>query len=83
MFYAFALYYDLISEKEPGVVILDEDCRPEDRVEAALNCLPSYDPASCGEDSSFPFKYWKIRDYAHAYRSGKVTPSLVSSIHFL
>ncbi|KAI9120468.1 hypothetical protein K1719_007501 [Acacia pycnantha] len=65
-------------EKEPGVVILDEDGRPEDRIEAALNCLPNYDPAACWGNSSFPFRYWKIRDYAYAYRSGKVTPSMVA-----
>ncbi|XP_054801712.1 fatty acid amide hydrolase isoform X2 [Prosopis cineraria] len=65
-------------EKEPGVVILDEDGRPDDRVEAALNCLPHYDPAACWGNSSLPFRYWKIRDYAYAYRSGKVTPSMVA-----
>ncbi|CAK8530371.1 unnamed protein product [Lathyrus sativus] len=65
-------------EKEPGVVELDEDGRPEDRVKSALNCLPHYDPAELWESSSAPFRYWKIRDYAHAYRFRKLTPSMVA-----
>ncbi|KAF7803799.1 fatty acid amide hydrolase [Senna tora] len=65
-------------EMEPSVIILEEDGRPEDRVESALNCLPHYDPASYWGNSSTPFRYWKIRDYAAAYRSGKVTPSTVA-----
>lgn len=66
-------------EPEPAVVILDEDGKPEDRVSLALECLPQYDPASCfNGDSNLSFRYWKIRDYAHAYRSGIATPSMVA-----
>ncbi|KAG4960600.1 hypothetical protein JHK87_037233 [Glycine soja] len=65
-------------EMEPGVVVLEEDGRPEDRVEYALKCLPHYDAAESWENSSASFRYWKIRDYAHAYRSRKVTPSMVA-----
>lgn len=66
-------------EREPGVVVVDEDGKPEDRVESALKCLPCYDPASCWNGDSAPsFRYWKIRDYAHAYRSKLVTPSMVA-----
>ncbi|XP_061370840.1 fatty acid amide hydrolase-like, partial [Gastrolobium bilobum] len=65
-------------EMEPGVIVLDENGRPEDRVESALKCLPHYDPAGFWENSSVPFRYWKIRDYAYAYRSRKVTPSMVA-----
>nr|XP_034918446.1 fatty acid amide hydrolase isoform X2 [Populus alba] len=66
-------------EPEPGVVVVDEDGKPEDRVELAVNCLPPYNPASCwNEDLASPFRYWKIRDYAHAYRSQFVTPSMVA-----
>ncbi|KAJ1434880.1 Amidase, conserved site [Sesbania bispinosa] len=65
-------------EMEPSVVVLDEDGRPEDRVESALKCLPHYDPAEFLENSASPFRYWKIRDYAYAYRSRKVTPSMVA-----
>lgn len=67
-------------EMEPGVVVLEEDGRPEDRVESALKCLPHYDVAESWENSSASFRYWKIRDYAHAYQSRKVTPSMVCSI---
>ncbi|KAJ4842657.1 hypothetical protein Tsubulata_033069, partial [Turnera subulata] len=67
-------------EKEEGVVTVDEDGKPEERVEVALNYLPRYDPASRwnGTDLATPFRYWKIRDYAHAYRSNLVTPSMVA-----
>ncbi|KAF5731892.1 Amidase [Tripterygium wilfordii] len=65
-------------EPEHGVIAVDEDGKPEDRVESALKCLPHYDPASCLEgDLASTFKYWKIRDYAYAYRSRIVTPSAV------
>ncbi|KAL9321336.1 hypothetical protein ACSQ67_013175 [Phaseolus vulgaris] len=65
-------------EAELGVVVLEEDGRPEDRVESALKCLPHYDAAEFWENSHASFRYWKIRDYAYAYRSRKVTPSLVA-----
>lgn len=66
-------------EPEAGVVIVDEDGKPEDRVESALKCLPHYDPAICWNGDSAPsFRYWKIRDYAYAYRSKLVTPSMVA-----
>ncbi|KAJ4843118.1 hypothetical protein Tsubulata_002902 [Turnera subulata] len=68
----------LPQEPEPCVVVVDEDGKPEDRVEVALNCLPQYDPASYNSDLASSFRYWKIRDYAHAYRSKLVTPSLVA-----
>ncbi|XP_017619285.1 fatty acid amide hydrolase isoform X1 [Gossypium arboreum] len=66
-------------DAEPSVVIVDEERKPEDRVELALKCLPHYDPASCWSGDSLPsFRYWKIRDYAYAYRSKLVTPSMVA-----
>ncbi|PRQ50481.1 putative hydrolase [Rosa chinensis] len=34
-------------EPETGVVVVDEDGKPEDRVGVALKCLPNYDPATC------------------------------------
>ncbi|XP_057976848.1 fatty acid amide hydrolase [Malania oleifera] len=66
-------------EPEAGVVLLQEDGKPEDRVQTALNCLPHYDPASCWTgDMNISFRYWKIRDYAYAYRSRISTPSMVA-----
>ncbi|KAA8545694.1 hypothetical protein F0562_020855 [Nyssa sinensis] len=66
-------------EPETGVVVLEEDGKPEDRVESALKCLPHYDPAACWSGDSTPsFRYWKIRDFAYAYRSRLATPSLVA-----
>ncbi|KAJ6777370.1 TRANSAMIDASE [Salix koriyanagi] len=66
-------------ESETGVVVVDEDGKPEDRVELAMKCLPPYNAASSwNEDLASSFRYWKIRDYAHAYRSKFVTPSMVA-----
>ncbi|KAI7999343.1 Fatty acid amide hydrolase [Camellia lanceoleosa] len=64
---------------EPGVVGLEEDGKPEDRVELALQCLPHYDASTCWTGDSTPsFRYWKIRDYAYAYQSRLATPSMVA-----
>lgn len=65
-------------DREPGVTILEEGGKPEDRVDSALKCLPHYDPASSLSSDSNTFRYWKIRDFAHAYRSGVATPSNVA-----
>ncbi|CAN4107847.1 unnamed protein product [Withania somnifera] len=70
-------------EPESGVVFLEEDGKPEERVELALRCLPDYNPGSIWiTDPSTPFRYWKIRDYAYAYRSKLTTPSQVAE-HFI
>ncbi|CAA7034814.1 unnamed protein product [Microthlaspi erraticum] len=64
---------------ELDVVIVDEDESPIERLETALKCLPQYDPSrSLHADPKPTFRYWKIRDYAHAYRSNLTTPSEVA-----
>ncbi|CAI9781811.1 unnamed protein product [Fraxinus pennsylvanica] len=66
-------------EPETGVVLLEEGGKPIERVELALKCLPDYDPANnWSSDTCASFCYWKIRDYAHAYRSKLTTPSIVA-----
>ncbi|GAV65101.1 Amidase domain-containing protein [Cephalotus follicularis] len=66
-------------EPETGVFVIDEDGKPEDRVEMALKFIPHDDPGSDRNGDGAPsFRYWKIRDYAHAYRSGLTTPSTVA-----
>ncbi|OWM63691.1 hypothetical protein CDL15_Pgr008234 [Punica granatum] len=65
-------------EPEPNVVLLDEDCKPEDRTDFALKCLPDYSPPSSLNREHSAFRYWKIRDYAYAYRSKLVTPATVA-----
>lgn len=66
-------------EPEIDVTVVDEDAKPEDRVETALKCLQLYDPASrWNSDLIASFRYWKIRDYAHAYRSKLASPSMVA-----
>ncbi|CAA0807387.1 Fatty acid amide hydrolase [Striga hermonthica] len=66
-------------EPEAEVVLVNEDGKAEERVELALKLLPDYDPSkSWTADSLLPFRYWKIRDYAYAYKSKLVTPSIVA-----
>ncbi|KAK9286998.1 hypothetical protein L1049_015406 [Liquidambar formosana] len=66
-------------DPEPGVIVVEEDGKPEGRVESALKCLQPYDSSGfMSGDSNASFRYWKIRDYAHAYRSGLATPSMVA-----
>uniref|UniRef100_A0A0V0H9D6 Putative ovule protein n=1 Tax=Solanum chacoense TaxID=4108 RepID=A0A0V0H9D6_SOLCH len=74
-----------LQEPEPGVVCLEEDGKPEERVALALKCLPHYDPTcrwSSDSGEPFQFRYWKIRDYGYAYRSKLTTPSMVAE-HFI
>ncbi|KAK4491180.1 hypothetical protein RD792_001911 [Penstemon davidsonii] len=65
-------------ESETEVVLLEEDGKPEERVELALKSLPAYDPAKSWNADSSAFHYWKIRDYAYAYRSKLTSPSIVA-----
>ncbi|XP_057495987.1 fatty acid amide hydrolase [Actinidia eriantha] len=66
-------------DPEPCIVGLEEDGKPEDRVALALKCLPHYDATTCWTgDPTSTFRYWKIRDYAYAYRSRLATPSMVA-----
>ena len=70
-------------EPELDVVPVGEDESPVNRLETALKCLPQYDPSlSFQADSGSSFRYWKIRDYAYAYRSKLTTPSVVSHFNF-
>ncbi|KAG5625340.1 hypothetical protein H5410_010558 [Solanum commersonii] len=75
-----------LQEPEPGVVCLEEDGKPEERVALALKCLPHYDPTcrwSSDSGEPFQFRYWKIRDYGYAYRSKLTTPSMASDFSFI
>lgn len=66
-------------EPEQHVVIAEEAGCPEDRVAAALKCLPEHDPTSCwNNDLATSFRYWKIRDFTYAYRARLTTPSMVA-----
>ncbi|CAK9174075.1 unnamed protein product [Ilex paraguariensis] len=68
----------LPQEPESGVVPVEEGGKSEERVELALKCLPHHDPASTWTVQVSSFRYWKIRDYAYAYRSKLATPSMVA-----
>ena len=68
--------------KEKEVKCLDSSLSPPEKVQLALDCLPkSSEKTLDGTNSSFC--RWTIMDYAKAYRSGDITPSLVfSSFNF-
>ncbi|KAM0882521.1 hypothetical protein ACQ4PT_032225 [Festuca glaucescens] len=76
------MYYPEFPPQEPeqGVVVVAEDRDPVERVEEALQRLTPYDPSArfTSVDEKNPFLYWKIRDFAYAYRSGITTPSAVA-----
>ncbi|KAG0470407.1 hypothetical protein HPP92_017107 [Vanilla planifolia] len=63
---------------ETGIESFDEDQEPIERVGKALGCLVPYDPSQRFHDDSPPFLYWRIRDFAYAYRSKRATPSAVA-----
>ncbi|KAL8205139.1 hypothetical protein R6Q57_008690 [Mikania cordata] len=68
-----------LQEQESGVVSLKEEGKSQDRVDSSIRCLPQYDPSSRWKSGLTPsFSYWKIRDYAYAYRSRITTPSMVA-----
>lgn len=65
-------------EPEPGVVLIDEVRDPASRLESTVDALTPYDSNHPSSNNSPPFLYWTIRDYAHAYRSGVITPSVAA-----
>jgi len=70
--------FTLADIKERKVKCLDSSLQPPEKVHLALDCLPvSSQETLDGTNSSFC--RWTIMDYAKAYRSGDITPSLVFS----
>ncbi|XP_031482795.1 fatty acid amide hydrolase isoform X2 [Nymphaea colorata] len=66
-------------DPETGVGVLDQEAVPSARVQSVLEYLVPYGTTcqSTNGAQNMPL-YWTIRDYAHAYRSGSVTPSIVA-----
>lgn len=63
------------AEVEAAVKVVEENRSPSARVGVALECLPPITSAGWeAEKSDVPFQYWRIRDYAHAYRTRSITP---------
>lgn len=56
---------------ESAVKVIEQTSSPLQRLEVAMKCLPF----GFRKKSDVPFQYWRIRDYAHAYRTGSTTPS--------
>lgn len=59
--------------KEQEVKYIESDLPPNQQVQQAIECLPSF-----SEDASkLSFHRWTIMDYSRAYSSGDSTPRLV------
>ncbi|KAH1245904.1 Fatty acid amide hydrolase [Glycine max] len=73
----FVPLHDFEDLKEKEVKCLDSSLSPPEKVQLALDCLPkSSEETLDGTNSSFC--RWTIMDYAKAYYSGDLTPSLVA-----
>jgi len=71
-----------LQETDETVQLLEQGLSAPERVATAVQCLPPYTAKSItsngGDDLNF--QYATIRDYAHAYSSGRVTPTQVHKI---
>ncbi|XP_074311630.1 fatty acid amide hydrolase-like [Silene latifolia] len=74
------LYVPLHLSEEPPkqeVRCIGSDQSPCDRVQQAVECLPSISGTSSSEIEHC-FRHWTIMDYSNAYNSGTVTPREVA-----
>ncbi|KAK0605409.1 hypothetical protein LWI29_026424 [Acer saccharum] len=61
--------------KEQQVEYIDSDLSPPEKVQRAVDCLPSQRTL---DDLKTGFHRWTILDYSRAYTSGKITPRMVA-----
>jgi hypothetical protein len=68
--------FNLADHKEQEVKCLDFDLTPQEKVQAAINCLPiTLDKPIIRTKPSLT--RWTIMDYFNAYSSGVITPNMV------
>ncbi|GAU25407.1 hypothetical protein TSUD_70590 [Trifolium subterraneum] len=68
--------HDFEDHKEQEVKCLDFDLTPQEKVQVAINCLPTtYDKPINGTKPSL--NRWTIMDYFNAYSSGVITPNML------
>jgi hypothetical protein len=79
MFY-FHAGLERLDNLKPDLAV-DSRIPPPARVEAAVSCLPPLKSEETAGSRKLQdkegFRHWTIRDYAEAYRSGTVTPTMV------
>jgi len=65
--------------KDETVQLLEQGLSAPERVAAAVQSLPPYTATKSASDGGEhrQFQYATIRDYAHAYSSGRLTPTQV------
>ncbi|MQL79405.1 hypothetical protein Taro_011832 [Colocasia esculenta] len=63
--------------KEEEVTFVKPDLAPAERVQEAMNCLPTVSGAREASLAS-NFSHWTVMDYSRAYRSGETSPLLVA-----
>ncbi|EFJ28089.1 hypothetical protein SELMODRAFT_270878 [Selaginella moellendorffii] len=66
-----------LPEPEDGVLTLDSSLSVPGRVARSLDCLGSLHERKAG-DGAYVFRHWTIRDYTHAYKSGRLMPTQVA-----
>lgn len=64
--------------EEPGVLQIDPELSPCDRLASALGCLAQSNSRTVKLGTLEQFQRWTIQDYAKAYSSGVVTPTVVA-----
>ncbi|KAK7410929.1 hypothetical protein VNO78_02162 [Psophocarpus tetragonolobus] len=74
----FVPLHDFQVLKEKEVKSLDSSLSPPEKVQLALDCLPKSSSGETLDGTNTSFCRWTIMDYAKAYRSGDITPSLVA-----
>ncbi|KAJ7551346.1 hypothetical protein O6H91_06G011500 [Diphasiastrum complanatum] len=75
----FQPHFPIEEVEESGVIQLEQNRSPPDHVARALECLyPLPSRNAIGDRNRHPFLHWKIRDYAEAFVSGRITPYLVA-----
>ncbi|XP_010547869.1 PREDICTED: fatty acid amide hydrolase-like [Tarenaya hassleriana] len=63
--------------EEKQVKNVDHDSSPSKRVKEAVDCLP-WDTRNSTEGTEVGFRHWTVLDYARAYSSGDITPTMVA-----
>ncbi|KAI5671905.1 hypothetical protein M9H77_12269 [Catharanthus roseus] len=71
------LYVPLHPCEGPKEDILESDVSPVEQVQQAVDCLHSSEGMLIRE-AKLNFNRWSVMDYARAYGSGEITPSMVA-----
>ncbi|XVE86449.1 hypothetical protein DITRI_Ditri18aG0035000 [Diplodiscus trichospermus] len=74
----FVPLHPFVELDEQQVKQIDSDASPPERVQQAINCLPSNLEQSLDDLKPSCFRRWTIADYSRAYSYGEITPLRVA-----